>query len=445
MECYESDQVSMSTSPSTIASSSPSIYYASDQSPSQSQCSPGSSIGSFSIPDAGGTGDRERPCLVCGDRGTGCHYSVFSCEGCKGFFKRTVQKQLLYSCRGPSNMEGACEINKASRNSCQFCRFQKCLTAGMKTDAVREDRLPGGKPKNKKLRSDSTTSNHSRTVPSPAGSEFIQSPTNENTQTVYDGMIGSDNEPWRLILKALCDASPHLVPDASTGPPPGMMPPMDGMPNFMPPSPNEFSPPPYSVRGFTIQDLMQGGFQELYMMVKWAKSIPMFKQLCLEDQMSLLKASFMDLNVLRLAYRSLDCLPMLQFTTKCKLTISECKEIGWGDLTEATVEFCATLRDLSLDITEFCILNGLVVCFPDAPGLVDVDSVTALQKTYLDCLQKYIATTFPNQPKRYGKILMRLPTLRKVSAKAMEQFMGLKLAGKIQVPGLVEEMMNCTI
>lgn len=46
------------------------------------------------------------------------------------------------------------------------------------------------------------------------------------------------------------------------------------------------------------------------------------------------------------------------------LTISECKDLGWGDLINATVEFCSTLQDLSLDVTEFCILNGLVVCFP---------------------------------------------------------------------------------
>ncbi|XP_011665772.2 retinoic acid receptor RXR-gamma [Strongylocentrotus purpuratus] len=447
MECYDSDQLSMSTSPSTIASSSISPSTPHDH----AQYSPGSTSSSTSPlasnPDAGGIGDRdrERPCLVCGDRGTGCHYSVFSCEGCKGFFKRTVQKQLLYSCRGRSNMEGCCEINKTSRNSCQFCRFQKCLTAGMKTDAVREDRLPGGKPKHKKLRSETTTSNHGRIDCSPMGSEVIQSTTNDNAQTVHDDLTGSDVEPWRPTVKALIDAKPHLIPDASAGPPPGMLFSMDSMPNFMPPSPNEFSPPPYSIRGFTVQDLMQGGFQELYMIVKWAKSIPGFRQLCLEDQMALLKASFMDLNVLRLAYRSVDCLPMLQFTTKCMLTISECKDLGWGDLINATVEFCSTLQDLSLDVTEFCILNGLVVCFPDAPGLVEVDSVTELQKCYLDCLQKYIASAFPNEPKRYGKILMRLPTLRKVSAKAMEQFMGLKLAGKIQVPGLVEEMMNCTI
>lgn len=69
-------------------------------------------------------------CLVCTDKGSGYHYSVFSCEGCKGFFKRTVQKNLIYSCK--ENMQ--CVINKYTRNSCQYCRFQKCLAVGMKRE-----------------------------------------------------------------------------------------------------------------------------------------------------------------------------------------------------------------------------------------------------------------------------------------------------------------------
>ena len=75
-------------------------------------------------------------CAICGDKGSGYHYSVYSCEGCKGFFKRTVQKGLSYKCREYQN----CIINKQTRNQCQFCRFQKCLIAGMKREAVREDR-----------------------------------------------------------------------------------------------------------------------------------------------------------------------------------------------------------------------------------------------------------------------------------------------------------------
>ena len=38
-------------------------------------------------------------CTICGDKASGKHYGVYSCEGCKGFFKRTVRKELSYACR----------------------------------------------------------------------------------------------------------------------------------------------------------------------------------------------------------------------------------------------------------------------------------------------------------------------------------------------------------
>ena len=60
---------------------------------------------------------------------------------CKGFFKRTVQNKRVYTCVA----EGNCEITKAQRNRCQYCRFQKCLAQGMVLAAVREDRMPGGR------------------------------------------------------------------------------------------------------------------------------------------------------------------------------------------------------------------------------------------------------------------------------------------------------------
>lgn len=71
-------------------------------------------------------------CVICGDRGSGYHYSVFSCEGCKGFFKRTVQKNLGYACKELQN----CVVNKYTRNNCQYCRYQKCLNVGMKRDGM---------------------------------------------------------------------------------------------------------------------------------------------------------------------------------------------------------------------------------------------------------------------------------------------------------------------
>lgn len=71
-------------------------------------------------------------CLVCSDRASGRHYGAISCEGCKGFFKRSIRKQLAYQCRGTMN----CEITKHHRNRCQYCRLQKCLACGMRSDCT---------------------------------------------------------------------------------------------------------------------------------------------------------------------------------------------------------------------------------------------------------------------------------------------------------------------
>lgn len=89
---------------------------------------------SVSSPSPGsGTGNERAPpspsqlCAVCGDTAACQHYGVRTCEGCKGFFKRTVQKGSKYVCLA----EKACPVDKRRRNRCQFCRFQKCLMVGM--------------------------------------------------------------------------------------------------------------------------------------------------------------------------------------------------------------------------------------------------------------------------------------------------------------------------
>ncbi|MGH0160349.1 UNVERIFIED_CONTAM: hypothetical protein FKN15_052772 [Acipenser sinensis] len=69
-------------------------------------------------------------CVVCGDKASGRHYGAVSCEGCKGFFKRSIRKNLVYTCRGTRD----CVINKHHRNRCQYCRLQRCVGFGMKQD-----------------------------------------------------------------------------------------------------------------------------------------------------------------------------------------------------------------------------------------------------------------------------------------------------------------------
>ncbi|KAI1718936.1 zinc finger, c4 type (two domains) domain-containing protein [Ditylenchus destructor] len=64
-------------------------------------------------------------CLICGDKASGYHYGVMSCEGCKGFFRRSIQKNMTYEC----HKSKLCNVDRVTRNRCQSCRFEKCLQA----------------------------------------------------------------------------------------------------------------------------------------------------------------------------------------------------------------------------------------------------------------------------------------------------------------------------
>lgn len=72
-------------------------------------------------------------CKICGDKASGFHYGVASCEGCKGFFRRSIQKKMSYKCM----KDGSCLILLLNRNRCQHCRFKKCIEMGMSRECVR--------------------------------------------------------------------------------------------------------------------------------------------------------------------------------------------------------------------------------------------------------------------------------------------------------------------
>lgn len=76
------------------------------------------------------SGNNNIECIVCGDKSSGKHYGQFTCEGCKSFFKRSVRRNLTYSCR--ANRQ--CPIDQHHRNQCQYCRLRKCLKMGMRRE-----------------------------------------------------------------------------------------------------------------------------------------------------------------------------------------------------------------------------------------------------------------------------------------------------------------------
>uniref|UniRef100_A0A3Q2QKX4 Nuclear receptor subfamily 1, group H, member 5 n=1 Tax=Fundulus heteroclitus TaxID=8078 RepID=A0A3Q2QKX4_FUNHE len=71
-------------------------------------------------------------CVVCGDKASGYHYNALTCEGCKGFFRRSVTKKAVYHCKSG----GGCEMDMYMRRKCQDCRLRKCRAVGMLAECL---------------------------------------------------------------------------------------------------------------------------------------------------------------------------------------------------------------------------------------------------------------------------------------------------------------------
>ncbi|RNA04463.1 Nuclear hormone receptor [Brachionus plicatilis] len=90
-------------------------------------------------------------CRVCGDRATGIHYGVASCEGCKGFFKRSLSRHKIYVCRGSKN----CRVESKERKKCKYCRWKSCISSGMSLMDIRIGRIPNRLKEIKQKKTDS--------------------------------------------------------------------------------------------------------------------------------------------------------------------------------------------------------------------------------------------------------------------------------------------------
>ena len=80
------------------------------------------------------------PCKVCGDFSSGKHYGIFACDGCAGFFKRSIRRGREYGCK--SGQGESCVIDKTHRNQCRGCRLSRCIQVGMNREAVQHERGP---------------------------------------------------------------------------------------------------------------------------------------------------------------------------------------------------------------------------------------------------------------------------------------------------------------
>ncbi|XP_076993418.1 glucocorticoid receptor isoform X2 [Tamandua tetradactyla] len=199
------------------------------------------------------TGPPPKLCLVCSDEASGCHYGVLTCGSCKVFFKRAVEGQHNYLCAGRND----CIIDKIRRKNCPACRYRKCLQAGMNLEARKTKKKIKG----------------------------IQQATTGVSQETSENSVNKT-----IVPATLPQLTPTLVSLLEVIEPEVLY---SGYDSTVPDS---------TWRIMTTLNMLGG--RQVIAAVKWAKAIPGFRNLHLDDQMTLLQYSWMFLMAFALGWRS---------------------------------------------------------------------------------------------------------------------------------------------
>ncbi|XP_018322473.1 probable nuclear hormone receptor HR38 [Agrilus planipennis] len=328
-------------------------------------------------------------CAVCGDTAACQHYGVRTCEGCKGFFKRTVQKGSKYVCLA----DKACPVDKRRRNRCQFCRFQKCLAVGMVKEVVRTDSLKG-----RRGRLPSKPKSPQESPPSPPVS----------------------------LITALVRAHVDTTPDLAN---------LDYS-QYCEPSPIE----PTVSEAEKIQQFYNLLTTSVDVIRNFAEKIPGYQDLCREDKDLLFQSASLELFVLRLAYRTHANDTKLTFCNGVVLHRQQCHR-SFGDWLSAILEFSSSLHSMEIDISAFACLCALTI-ITERHGLKEPHKVEQLQMKIISSLRDHVTYNAEAQRKAhyFSRLLGKLPELRSLSVQGLQRIFYLKLEDLVPAPPLIENM-----
>ncbi|XP_076869475.1 hepatocyte nuclear factor 4-gamma isoform X3 [Brachyhypopomus gauderio] len=314
-------------------------------------------------------------CSICGDKATGKHYGASSCDGCKGFFRRSIRKNHVYSCR----FNRQCVVDKDKRNQCRFCRLHKCFRAGMKKEAVQNER------------------------------DRISS-----RRSIQD----SHDLPPITVLAQAESLSQQIAVGSPTG-----------------------SADVSDKKSAAVGDVCESMKQQLLVLVEWAKYIPAFGELPLDDQVSLLRAHAGEHLLLGVAKRSMPYKDVLLLGNGCVIH-RDCPEAEMCRVANRVLdELVSPFQDIQIDDNEYAALKAIVFFDPDAKSLRDPSKIKSMRCQVQVSLEDYINDRQYDSRGRFGELLLLLPTLQSITWQMIEQLQFIKLFGLAKIDNLLQEML----
>ncbi|XP_016112426.1 peroxisome proliferator-activated receptor delta-like [Sinocyclocheilus grahami] len=336
-------------------------------------------------------------CRICGDRASGFHYGVHACEGCKGFFRRTIRMKLEYD-----KCERSCKIQKKSRNKCQFCRFQKCLLLGMSHDAIRYGRMP--EAEKRKLVAGLLAGEKSS--PNSTGSDLKSLAKRVNN--AYLKNLNMTKKKARNILTGKTNASPPFVihdMDSLWQAENGLV--WNQVINGAPPNKEIGVHVFYRCQCTTVETVRE--------LTEFSKSIPGFIDLFLNDQVTLLKYGVHEAIFAMLpSLMNKDGLLVANGRGFVTREFLRSLRKPFNEIMEPKFEFAVKFNALELDDSDLALFVATIILCGDRPGLMNVHQVEEIQDNILQALNQHLQLNHPDASFIFPKLLQKLADLRQL-------------------------------
>ncbi|XP_024081035.1 photoreceptor-specific nuclear receptor-like isoform X2 [Cimex lectularius] len=382
-------------------------------------------------------------CVVCGDTSSGKHYGILACNGCSGFFKRSVRRKLIYRCQAGT---GRCVVDKAHRNQCQACRLKKCLSMGMNKDAPGLYRLGPIQKNHSAVQNERQPRNtatirpetlvemdHERVIREAAVAVGVFGPSSSMSLGLsmqYKNMISANASPGQEEINAVQPRSQYSQPS----PPKSSRDENEDedtidVTNEEPPATGTYSmsasapplPPEYVFYPTMPETVYEVAARLLLMGVKWAKNLPSFASLPFRDQVILLEECWAELFLLNAIHW---CLPL----ETCKLfsvpehvmAAPSGKEGLVAHEVRALNDALQKFKAIRVDAGEFACLKAIVLFKSETRGLKDPMQVENFQDQAQVMLCQHSRTNHPDQGQRFGRLLLMLPLLKVVPTNRIE-------------------------
>ncbi|XP_074527711.1 androgen receptor isoform X2 [Halichoeres trimaculatus] len=342
----------------------------------------------------------QRMCLICSDEASGCHYGALTCGSCKVFFKRAAEGKQKYLCASKND----CTIDKLRRKNCPSCRLKKCFEAGMTLGARKLKKI--GQQKNPE------EDHPGQEQPDAMQNISPKSGLNFNTQMAF--------------LNILESIEPEVV---NAG--------------------HDYSQPDSAATLLT--SLNELGERQLVKVVKWAKGLPGFRNLHVDDQMTVIQQSWMGVMVFALGWRSYKNVNSRMLYFAPDLVFNEHRMH-----ISTMYEHCIRMRHISqeflmLQITQeefLCMKALLLFSILPVEGLKSQKYFDELRLAYINELDRLINNRMKTNCSQRFYHLTRLLDSLQMTVKKLHQFtfdlfvQAQSLPTKVSFPEMIGEIIS---